>query len=135
MQECKDVDATCLAHTCRREAIESLRDCLRSASCVSDDLGNCSCTPTEDECFVEAGRAFVDEPGVKDYGERCMAKFQECRGREDAFFDDDCFTPYLRDGVRDALLPCFELGCSEVGTCIEQGLEEKSQGTCTGLGY
>lgn len=132
---CAQATGLCYARTLRREGLTRFVECMKGATCSTEN--GCSCTKSDDDCFHEAGIALAPSPIRDSYLTACRTKLAECGKESDSFSDDFCTyggfgMELYSDALYQALTPCFQNACGNrtIGNCLTQKRVEVSSGAC-----
>lgn len=138
LEQCKTTRTPCYTSTIRADVLAVLDQCAKSQRCVKGSSAHdCSCTPNEDACSVQAVTAVSATAAGDAFEVACKAKFAECGGSSNSFLDDYCVGSMYTDDVYGAFQKCLELACGNgtIGLCLKQTMLEKSGGKCDKNNY
>ncbi|HVH41426.1 MAG TPA: hypothetical protein VM925_03755 [Labilithrix sp.] len=126
IKRCSEKRESCIARAFRPEAARGYAACMKARTCTTGEMGNCSCSKSDDECFREAGLALPANPVQDAYRSACLGKLAECGKGTNSFSDDWCTMgdsayELYTDALYEALRPCFALACGNgtISTCIK----------------
>jgi hypothetical protein len=96
----------------RSDIVRGLARCYTELACgMNDDR----CTADALTFAGESVDAAIHSPDV----EKCLSRYQECKGTPGSFTDDDCgLLPLLVAERRQALAKCFDGACESVAPCV-----------------